>query len=104
MEQREVKHTWFQVDGLRIHCLVAGERGPALVLLHGGGTDSASLSWGEVLGPLSAHYRVFAPDWPGFGQSDKPAISYRRSYDVTVRQRLWSVSLALIRQKELLYE
>lgn len=32
----------------------------------------------------------------------KQVPSSRRSYDVTVRQRLWSVSLALIRQKELL--
>ncbi|MBV9228981.1 MAG: alpha/beta hydrolase [Chloroflexi bacterium] len=83
-----MKHTWLEVDGLRIHCLTAGESGPALVLLHGGGTDSASLSWGEVLGPLSAHHRVFAPDWPGFGQSDKPAISYTTDYYVHYLQHL----------------
>jgi len=91
MEQREIKHIWFEVDGLRIHCLLAGESGPALVLLHGGGTDSATLSWGEVLGPLSAHYRVFAPDWPGFGHSDKPAISYMTDYYVHYLQHLLSV-------------
>lgn len=96
MEQREIKHTWLEVDGLRIHCLVAGESGPALVLLHGGGTDSASLSWGEVLGPLSEHYRVFAPDWPGFGQSDKPAISYTMDYYVHFLQHLL-ISLNLAR-------
>jgi pimeloyl-ACP methyl ester carboxylesterase len=94
MEQREVKHSWLEVDGLRIHCLIVGERGPELVLLHGGGTDSASLSWGEVLGPLSAHHRVFAPDWPGFGQSDKPAISYTTDYYVHYLQHLL-ISLGL---------
>lgn len=34
----------------------------------------------------------------------KPILSSRRSYDVAVRQRLWSVSEALIRQKGLLHE
>lgn len=90
MEQREMKHAWLDVEGLRIHCLVAGESGPALVLLHGGGTDSASLSWSEVLGPLSAHHWVFAPDWPGFGQSDKPAISYTMDYYVHFLQHVLS--------------
>ncbi|MGE2724611.1 alpha/beta fold hydrolase [Mycolicibacterium pulveris] len=41
-----------------------------VVLLHGGGVDSASLSWAEV-GPrlAAAGYRVVAPDHPGYGQS-----------------------------------
>jgi pimeloyl-ACP methyl ester carboxylesterase len=90
MEQGDMKHTWLEVDGLRIHCLLAGESGPALVLLHGGGTDSASLSWSEVMPPLSAHYRVFAPDWPGFGQSEKPAISYTMDYYVHYLRHLLS--------------
>ncbi|MGV0699675.1 alpha/beta fold hydrolase [Mycolicibacter sinensis] len=42
----------------------------AVVLLHGGGVDSATLSWGEI-GPrlAAAGYRVIAPDHPGFGHS-----------------------------------
>ncbi|CAJ1506467.1 alpha/beta fold hydrolase [[Mycobacterium] burgundiense] len=41
-----------------------------VVLLHGAGVDSATLSWGR-LGPdlAAAGYRVIAPDHPGFGQS-----------------------------------
>jgi pimeloyl-ACP methyl ester carboxylesterase len=41
-----------------------------VVLLHGGGVDSAVLSWGG-LGPrlAAAGYRVLAPDHPGYGQS-----------------------------------
>lgn len=40
------------------------------MLLHGGGVDNASLSWGGV-GPrlAAAGYRVVAPDHPGYGQS-----------------------------------
>lgn len=44
--------------------------GLPVLLLHGGGVDSASLSWGG-LGPAlaDAGHRVVAPDHPGFGQS-----------------------------------
>jgi pimeloyl-ACP methyl ester carboxylesterase len=78
-----VKDTWLEVEGLRTHCFVAGETGSSVMLLHGGGLDSALLSWGKVIGPLSDHHRVFAPDLPGYGQSDKPAIQYTMDYYVT---------------------
>ncbi|MDV3127324.1 alpha/beta hydrolase [Mycobacterium sp. 21AC1] len=41
-----------------------------VLLLHGGGVDSASLSWGGI-GPrlAAAGYRVIAPDHPGYGHS-----------------------------------
>lgn len=43
---------------------------PTVVLLHGGGVDSASLSWGGI-GPrlAQAGYCVIAPDHPGYGHS-----------------------------------
>lgn len=43
------------LDGLRMRYLAAGAGRP-LILLHGGGTDSAALSWGEADGlvPLAA--------------------------------------------------
>ncbi|TXI52135.1 alpha/beta fold hydrolase [Mycolicibacter arupensis] len=45
-----------------------------VVLLHGGGTDSAELSWGDV-GPRLATcgFRVIAPDHPGCGESPLPS-------------------------------
>lgn len=51
----------------------AGAPAGTVVLLHGGGVDSALLSWGEV-GPrlAAAGYRVVAPDHPGFGHSPPP--------------------------------
>nr|WP_218621565.1 alpha/beta hydrolase [Mycolicibacterium hippocampi] len=44
-----------------------------VLLLHGGGVDSASLSWGGI-GPLLAEagFRVIAPDHPGYGHSPNP--------------------------------
>lgn len=51
------------------------EAAPTVVLLHGGGVDSASLSWGGI-GPRLAHagYRVIAPDHPGYGHSPSPPL------------------------------
>lgn len=45
----------------------------AVLLLHGGGVDSAELSWGGV-GPelAAAGHRVIAPDHPGFGGTVAP--------------------------------
>lgn len=41
-----------------------------VLLLHGGGVDNATLSWGGVAPRLAdAGYRVIAPDHPGYGQS-----------------------------------
>ena len=77
------KDTWLEVDGRRIHYFEAGETGSPVMLLHGGGVDSAHLSWGRVIGPLSDHHRVFAPDFPGYGQSDKPDIKYTMDFYIT---------------------
>ncbi len=64
------------VQGITTHYLTAGENGDCLLLLHGGGADSATLSWGDVILPLAeAGYRVFAPDLPGYGLSDRPNIA-----------------------------
>ena len=77
------KDAWLEIDGLRIHCFVAGETGSPVILLHGGGLDSAFLSWGKVIGPLSDHHRIFVPDLPGYGQSDHPSIQYTMDFYLT---------------------
>ncbi len=76
MSQASEQATWLDVDGLRLHCLTAGTGGSPVVLLHGASLDSAALSWGEVIGPLSAQHRIFAPDLPGYGLSSRPVLSY----------------------------
>ncbi len=40
-----------------------------LVLVHGGGTDSSSISWYRLVEPLAADREVWAVDLPGFGSS-----------------------------------
>jgi pimeloyl-ACP methyl ester carboxylesterase len=59
--------------GFDVRYYTAGQSGPPVVLLHGGGTDSALLSWREAIGPLAQAYRVYTPDWPGYGGSALPA-------------------------------
>jgi pimeloyl-ACP methyl ester carboxylesterase len=61
---------WLTVAGLRIHCLVAGRTGPAVLLLHGSGFDAAGVSLAPVMHSLATGCRVYAPDLPGFGDSD----------------------------------
>ncbi len=75
-----IESKWITVDGLRIHYLVAGEAGSLVVLLHGAGIDSAPLSWKETIGPLAQAHRVFAPDLPGYGQSDRPDVLYNAEF------------------------
>src|SRR5919202_5626925 len=80
---KTVQDGWVEVDGLQIHYLKAGKGDAPVLLLHGGGYDSASLSYKHVIGPISEHRRVFAPDWPGYGESDKPKMRYTTEYYVT---------------------
>lgn len=54
---------------------VRGE-GPPLVLIHGIGAGNSSYEWRHNFDPLSDHFRVFALDLPGFGQSARPNINY----------------------------
>ena len=66
-----IKEAWVEVGSLRTHYLTGGD-GPPLVLLHGHGESSASWRW--VLPALARTNRVYAPDFPGAGDSTKPAV------------------------------
>lgn len=62
---------YVEVDGVRTHYLDAGE-GPPVVLLHSGEFGaSAELTWEHNLPALAERFRVIAPDWLGFGGTDK---------------------------------
>ena len=78
-----IEDGWIEVEGLRIHCLMAGHTdAPPVLLLHGGGYDSAYLSYKPNIGPISQYHKVLAPDWPGYGDSDKPRMGYSTEYYV----------------------
>lgn len=77
-------------DGQTIAYDEAGPvNGAPVVVLHGGGTDSAQLSWGPTLPVLAeAGYHVFAPDWPGYGASPPPAGPFTQQLIVDLLPRL----------------
>ena len=79
----DIRGEWIEAGGIRIHCLKAGQMDASpVLLLHGGGYDSASLSYGPSIGSIAEHHLVYAPDWPGYGESDKPRMRYSTEYYV----------------------
>src|SRR5215471_9639384 len=61
------------VNGVRIYCRIAGSGSP-LILLHG--SPLTSRSWLRLMPTLAKTYTVIAPDFRGYGQSDKPETGY----------------------------
>ena len=60
-----------KVDGLSIFYREAGPKdAPVILLLHG--LPSSSRMFEPLFTRLSDHYRLVAPDYPGFGHSDWP--------------------------------
>ena len=60
-----------RIDGVDTHYLEAG-RGTPLVLLHSGEFGGCSeLSWERNIDALASSFHVFAPDWVGFGKTEK---------------------------------
>lgn len=71
MNTHSARSAFVDVDGIRTHYLEAGH-GSSLVLLHSGEFGGCSeLSWERNIDALAEHYHVIAPDWVGFGQTDK---------------------------------
>jgi alpha-beta hydrolase superfamily lysophospholipase len=60
-------------NGIHANAAIAGA-GPAVVLLHG--FPHTWQLWSHIIGPLSEHYRVIAPDLRGFGASTRAPDGY----------------------------
>ena len=67
---KPAKHHRYRVNGIRLHCITAGEGKEALLLLHG--TPKNSFYWYRLMPLLTPHFSVVAPDLRGFGYTDKP--------------------------------
>ncbi len=57
-----------QLDGVRLQARLAGQ-GPPILLLHG--YPESHLAWRHIIGELSQENRVVAPDWCGWGDSER---------------------------------
>jgi pimeloyl-ACP methyl ester carboxylesterase len=68
-----------EVDGVKVNYRAEGS-GSAVILIHSNGLSLGQ--WKYNVGPFSKYYRVYAPDLPGFGLSDKPDAEYGVNYYV----------------------
>lgn len=67
----DFEHRYVELGGIRSHYLEASTGG-TIVLLHSGEFGaSAEVCWERVIGPLAQRHHVIAPDWLGFGESDR---------------------------------
>jgi pimeloyl-ACP methyl ester carboxylesterase len=66
------------VQGIRtrVYEVDPGNNLTPLILLHGGGLDSALVSYGSALVSLGRRRRVIAPDLPGYGDTESPDSSF----------------------------
>ena len=66
-----IESRYLDVDGIRTHYLEGGT-GQTVVLLHSGEFGAAAeISWEYNLAAFSEYFHVVAPDWLGFGRTDK---------------------------------
>lgn len=66
-----IESRYLDVDGIRTHYLEGGT-GRTVVLLHSGEFGAAAeISWEHNLPALAERFHVVAPDWLGFGRTDK---------------------------------
>jgi pimeloyl-ACP methyl ester carboxylesterase len=72
----EIRDREVNLNGSQVHYLAAGD-GPHLVLLHGL-RQRPRLAW--VMPALARRSRVIAPDFPGFGESDRPRAAYSPAF------------------------
>src|SRR5213595_295646 len=56
-----------------------GGHGSAVVFVHGLGS-SGYMEWRHNLEEVTGRHRVFAPDLPGYGRTDKPRVRYTVPY------------------------
>ncbi|GJE46335.1 alpha/beta fold hydrolase [Methylobacterium soli] len=65
----EIRHETVEANGVRLHVASTG-RGAPLVFLHG--WPEFWLTWEPVMARLAGRFTCIAPDFRGFGASDKP--------------------------------
>jgi len=68
-----IEDRFAEVNGVRLHYLVAGNGNP-VILLHGYAQNSHM--WRPLMLQLAKSHTVIAPDLRGFGQSSKPMTGY----------------------------
>ena len=84
-ESRVLHSEFLEVGRLQVHHTHGGHGSP-VVFIHGLGS-SGYMEWRLNLEEFAAHHRVFAPDLPGYGRTDKPRVRYTIPYFARFIQR-----------------
>ena len=75
---KKVRSGFLDVGALRVHHMLGGH-GTPVVFIHGLGS-SGYMEWRRNLEPAAERHRVYAPDLPGYGRTDKPRVRYTIPY------------------------
>jgi pimeloyl-ACP methyl ester carboxylesterase len=75
---RTLQSGWVQLGSVRVHHTHGGKGSPVL-FIHGLGS-SGYMEWRFNMEATAERHRVFAPDLPGFGRSEKPQARYGIPY------------------------
>lgn len=59
-----------EINGLNINYICGGQGEQTVLLLHGWGANITLFS--QITEHLSPYFKIYAPDLPGFGESDEP--------------------------------
>ena len=70
MPETEFREEYVTANGLRLHCMTAGD-GPLMLLLHG--FPEFWYEWKNQLKEFGRDHLAVAPDLPGYNLSEKPA-------------------------------
>jgi len=78
---RQTLHKSVEIDGVKVFYREAGSTdAPTILLLHGFPTSSHMFR--NLIPALSDRFHLVAPDYPGFGNSDQPALEdFEYSFD-----------------------
>ncbi len=74
--QKRIEDRFANVNGVRLHYLIAG-KGDPVILLHGYAENSHM--WRPLMIELATSHTVIAPDLRGFGQSSAPTNGYTKA-------------------------
>lgn len=61
-----------EINGANVHVLTQGERGPAVLMIHGASANAREFTW-SLAPRLADSHRVFMVDRPGHGHSERLA-------------------------------
>src|SRR5215831_17653326 len=73
-QAEKIESRFAEVDGLRMHYLLAGKEGSPVILIHGYAQNSHM--WRPLMTALGKTHRVVAPDLRGFGDTTKAQTGY----------------------------